>query len=155
MVIILLAEKAALPLWIIKETKPFHCLIHGLIDDQANIVLENQFDNLLTKDFADAAFSTAKEVKVFCDAILYPELRAINNKEISHSYDIKDGRNPNAAIVDLPQYVFIKRKNRIGIFNMATLKIEIPCKYESIYKNNKGQVFGYFKAEKEELLILK
>lgn len=153
-------ENYILPIPLVFNTKQYYIYSsnltndYGFIDDEANIVLNNEFEHILTINFADAAFSNAKEVKGFCETLLYPELKAINNKKIVNSFETTDGENSSTAIINLPQYIFIKKKNKTGVFNMETLKIEIPYKYESIYKNNKGQLIGYLKTGKEELLIL-
>jgi hypothetical protein len=126
----------------------------GLIDEDANIVLENEFENILLSYFAEIAFSNSEKVKDFCEA-MYQDLAAINNNKIEKSFENIEGKNLKTPIINLPQYIFIKKNNKIGVFNMRTLRIEVPCVYESIYKNNKGQSIGYMKTGKEDLLNLK
>lgn len=128
---------------------------YGLIDNEGNVVLKNNYRDVLAKSFANAAFQDTEAVQSFC-SFLYTQLSEINDKEVDYSFgrtETKDG-NSKTTIINLPKYIFIRKNNLLGIFNMETLKIEVPCIYNDIGKNHAGDVFGYLKNGEEVLLKL-
>ena len=141
--------------YIIENTRT---LKYGLMDEEANILLETNYESVLTKDFADVAFRNTRELKLFDDIMWYPGLTDINLKTVSRSFEDRHKKNNHTEILHIPQYLFIKKGNKLGIFNMKTRKVEVPCKYEEFSFDLQRGTYGILKSgklEKEELIKLK
>jgi hypothetical protein len=109
----------------------------------------------LTKDFAEAAFRNTQDIKDLDEVMWYPGLSDINIKSIRSSFEDRHKKNNHTEILQVPQYIFIKRGNKLGIFNMKTRKIEVHCKYEEFSFDLQRGTYGILKSGKlgEEVVI--
>ena len=129
--------------------------MYGLMDEEANILLDAKYESILTKVFADVAFRNTNELKRIDDMMWYPGLTDINKQPVRRSFEDRHKKNNHTEILQVPQYIFIKRGNKLGIFNVKTRKTEVPCKYEDIYFDTQRGILGLLKTGKEELIKLK
>jgi hypothetical protein len=133
-------------------------LKYGLMDEEANIILDSKYESVLTKDFAEAVFRNTEDIKDLDEVMWYPGLSDINLKSIRSSFEDRLKKNNHTEILQVPQYIFIKRGNKLGIFNMKTQKIEVHCTYEDICFDTQRGIYGILKSgklEKEEVIKLK
>lgn len=130
--------------------------LFGLISDNGQVVLANDFSDLIMISdrfkILELDFLSLSGLKnIFQNDMKY-SLSLLNNLDKNNLFNQIFGQYP---ILQMPKYIYLKKNNKVGVYNLATKQMVIPCKFDSIKCYSAGKLILKNKGEKDLNFLLK